>query len=203
MNGADGTIFVFDEQLSVRAELVKGILTRGLRVEAFETANGVLQALESIPPVCVVLFSSPPHTNGLELQHRLRHHGHAPPIIVVASQASLSLCVRAMRCGAIDFLEEPVELDRLLDRIEEALKLCRHNDSSTESAASVRARYQALTPREKEVVALVTRGHSNKQIARRLEISYRTVEIHRRNALRKMDAGNLCELVRMAMHCGL
>ena len=200
MNEADDSVvFVVDDDAPVRHALSMLLASVGYRVETYPDADSFLNAYRSNSPACLVLDVRMPGLSGLELQDRMIARGVLLPIIFVSGHADVAMAVRAMRRGAFDFLEKPFNDQALLDRINEALRHARQLREQGESKREIRARCNALTQREREVMERVVRGDMNKVIAADLGVSERTVEIHRGHVMEKMKARSLAELVRMAM----
>lgn len=199
MTAPDPTVFVVDDDEAVRDSLSLLIRSVGLEVESYESAAAFLEDLDSERPGCLVLDVRMPGMSGLELQDRLLQQGTALPVIFITGHGDVPMAVRAMRAGAVDFIEKPFNDQDLLDRIQLALKRQAEERESLEERQQIDRRLGRLTPREAEVMELLVAGSANKQIAARLGLSQRTVEIHRANIMRKMEADSLADLVRMAI----
>lgn len=203
MKACPGVVYLVDGKRQERQRLGEAASAHGLEVEGYDTAGQFLDAYQRRTPACLVADTRLPRISGLDLQTALLERGDDIPVIFVASQATIPECVQAMKHGAVDFLEKPQETPTVLKRIDEALTLDGNNRECESKRALARHRYARLTPREREVFALVTAGLSNKAVARVLGISFRTVEIHRRNLTGKMRAEGLPELILMAARCGI
>ena len=190
-------VFVVDDDPAVRDALAMLIRSVDLEVETFASGTDFLDAHDSQVTGCLVLDVRMPGMSGLDLQETLAAHGSALPIIFVTGHADVPMAVRAIRAGAFDFIEKPFQDQELLDRIHQALDLASRERRDREKSLRIVDHLALLTPREREVLQLVVQGHANKVIANRLELSQRTVEIHRANVMRKMEAGSLADLVRM------
>jgi two-component system response regulator FixJ len=199
--GIEGTIFVVDDDEAVRDSLALLLETAGLQVEAFANGADALKRCRQQRPACVVTDVRMPGMDGLELQQQLSTVHADVPVIVITGHGDVPLAVRAMKAGAVDFIEKPFSDDVILASVETAV----HNRRVRSAAADdiVNKRIARLTPRELDVFQEVILGHPNKVIAYHLNISARTVEIHRARVMEKMEARSLPELVRMAIEGGV
>ena len=197
MKSAEPLVFVVDDDASVREAIRSLIMSVGLRVEAFETARDFLRSKLLDAPGCVVLDVRLPGLSGLDLQRELAAHAVRLPIIFITGHGDIPMSVRAMKAGAVEFLTKPFRDQDLLDAIQQALARDRDSRQQQSQIAELRARFEGLSAREKEVMGLVAAGLLNKQIAGELGISEITVKIHRGQVMRKMGAGSLADLVRM------
>lgn len=194
------TIFVVDDEPDVRAALSMLIKSVGLKPEIYETPQAYLDAFDSARPGCLVLDMRMPGMSGLDLQKKLDGMGPHPPIIMISGHGEIPNAVQAVQSGAVDFLQKPVTDQLLLDRIQQALRLDVENRKKFTENHELETRYSTLTPRECEVMQGVIDGKLNKTIADELNVSTRTVEIHRSHMMEKMQAGSLSALVQMATH---
>ncbi len=192
------TVFIVDDDDAVRRFLSGLIESVELRVEAFASARDFLEAYEPGRPGCLVLDVRMPGMSGLELQRELAEQAIDLPVIILTGHGNVRLAVHAMQAGAIDFVEKPFDNELLLDRIQRAVAENIRVDSERIKRIEIAGRVQLLTPREREVLDLVVAGQTNKGVARHLDISEKTVEIHRANVMRKMHAKSLADLVKMA-----
>lgn len=183
----------------MREALVELIGTVGYDAVAFERASDFLQQYDATRHGCAVLDVRMPGMSGLELQERLNLSGSMIPIILMTGHGDVPMAVQAMKGGAFDFLEKPFRNQALLDCINAALERDAENREALEQLTELRRRAETLTPREREVMALVADGRANKVIAIELGLSERTVEIHRAHVMEKMNARSLAHLVRMQL----
>jgi len=193
------TVFVVDDDQAMRNSLKWLIESVGMRVETFGSANAFIDAYYPGRSGCLLLDVRMPGMSGLDLQELFLRQGIRIPIIIITGHGDVPMAVRAMKSGAVDFIEKPFNDELLLDSIRDALNLDDRQRSEQAERAEVAARLAHLTPREMEVMAMVTDGKSNKEIASELGVSAKTVEAHRARVMEKMDASSLADLVKMAM----
>lgn len=194
------TIFVVDDDPAVRTSLSNALTARGYRVEAYESATAFLEAIRQGRSGCLVLDVRMPDMSGMELQQRLQRSGFHLPVIFVTGHGDIPMSVRALKRGAVDFLEKPYAIEVLVDRIGAALAADAEHRAVEEHDRQARVRFAKLTDREREVFDHLTASDavSNKDVARALGISHRTVEVHRARILRKMGADSLYQLMHLA-----
>jgi FixJ family two-component response regulator len=202
-SGVEPIVFVVDDDLSMRVALINLFRSMGLGVEVFGSASELLET--KLPDVvsCLVLDIRLPGVSGLDFQTRLAEAGIDIPIVFMTGHGDIPMSVRAMKAGAIDFLTKPFRDQDMLDAVTRALERDRKRREDEDSVSELRVLFEALTPREREVIALVTAGLMNKQIAAELGVSEITVKIHRGHVMRKMKAKSLADLVRMAETLGV
>jgi RNA polymerase sigma factor (sigma-70 family) len=197
------TVFVVDDDEAVRSSLRLLLKSVGLPAVMYATAQEFLATYEPEHPGCIVLDVRMPGLSGLELQEQLNVRGAIIPVIFITGHGDIPMAVEAMQHGAFDFLQKPFRDQDLLDRIQKAMARDRQNRADLRERDRIRERLESLTPREREVLQLVTHGKANKVMAAELGVSQRTVEIHRARVMEKMGATSLAQLVRMAMDLGI
>jgi FixJ family two-component response regulator len=192
------TVFVIDDDLSVRDAIEGVVKSVGLRAEKFESTQDFLNRKPSEGPSCLILDVRLPGLSGLDFQHELAEAEIGIPIIFVTGYGDIPMTVRAMKAGAIEFLTKPFRDQDLLDAISHALDADRDARRKRADVSDLRQRYQTLTARESQVMALVVTGKLNKEIAAELGTSEVTVKVQRGQVMRKMQAESVIDLVRMA-----
>ena len=197
------TVMVVDDDLELRDALANLFHSVGLDVSLFGSAPELLQARLPEVPGCLVLDIRLPGVSGLDFQGQLANLGIHLPIVFMTGHGDIPMSVRAMKAGAVDFLAKPFRDQDMLDAVSIAIELDRERRVAQQAAGRLRNHYNALTPRESEVMQYVTKGLLNKQIAGEMGLADITVKIHRGNVMRKMGARSLADLVRMAEHLGL
>lgn len=195
-------VYIVDDDDGMRRALTVLITTVGYQPVAFAKPSEFLAKYDPAQPSCLVLDVRMPEMSGLELQQHLNKAGSMLPVILVSGHGDIPMAVQAMKDGAFDFLQKPFRDQELIDRINGALKLDAENRESIDRLADLKGREESLTPREREVLALVVDGKANKVIAIDLGLSERTVEIHRANVMEKMGARSVAHLVKMHLMLG-
>jgi len=193
------TVFIVDDDEAVRSSLRLLIKSVGLIPSALGSAREFLEKYDPTQPGCLVLDVRMPEMSGLELQEQLNRQGAVIPVIFITGHGDVPMAVEAMQAGAFDFLQKPFRDQDLIDRIQRALEKDRANREVLNERNLIRERLESLTPREREVLTMVSSGKPNKIMAADLGVSQRTVEIHRARVMEKMGASSLAQLVRMVM----
>jgi FixJ family two-component response regulator len=196
-------VFVIDDDPSMRLALEDLVRSVGLEVRAFAAPQEFLQSKPPDAPGCLVLDVRLPGMSGLTFQKELAKLGVALPVIFITGHGDIPMSVRAMKAGAIEFLTKPFHDQDLLDAIHAAIERDRDRCREAVLVAELQERYATLTERERQIMTLVVVGRANKQIAAELNLSEMTVKVHRGQVTRKMHAGSLPELVRMADRLGV
>jgi len=198
MTEPNGLVFVVDDDASLRESLKDLLCSMGLRVETSASAHEFLQSKRPDVPSCIVLDVRLKGLSGLDLQKRLIEGGIEIPIIFITGHGDIPMAVQAMKAGALEFLRKPFRDQELLDAVQQALERDRKAREQRADIAELRSRFDSLTPREREVMALVAAGLLNKQVAGELGTSEASVKVHRQHVMEKIGAGSLAELVRIA-----
>jgi len=191
------TVFVVDDDVNVRCALARLIRSLGMQVETFASAREFLRCQCPDGLACLVLDMRLAGEDGLRVQEALRTATWRPPIIFLTGHGTVPMCVRAMKGGAIDFLQKPIDDEELLAAIATAFEQDYRTRDSQRQHAALRQRVATLTPRERDVLSLVTTGLLNKEIAYTLGTSEKTIKAHRAHIMQKMQAMSVAELVRM------
>lgn len=195
-------IFIIDDDEAVRESLQALLEARGHEVSAYDSAEAFLAAYRLAQPGCALVDLRMPGMDGLALLDQLRARGSLLPVVMVTGHGDIALAVQAMKRGAIDFIEKPYSNDSILEVVGRALAVVSSGITPV-MPVEVTMRIAELTPREREVLELLVAGKPNKIIAHELSISPRTVEIHRANLMKRMQADSLSHLVRMALAAGI
>lgn len=198
----DAIVYVIDDDEAMRHSLEWLLTPLALAVRSYSSADAFLAGYDDGALACVVTDVRMPGLSGLEMHEELSRRGSVLPVIVITGHGDIPMAVRAMRTGAVDFLEKPLNNQLLIERIYEALKLCKSRRQNAEQMGALRARVATLTMREREVAQAVAAGKQNKVIAFELGISLKTVEIHRHNAMSKLGATTGADLARMLTLAG-
>jgi FixJ family two-component response regulator len=203
MSEEQPVVFVVDDDPSVRDALAGLVRSVGLEVRSFGSTQEFLQSRRPDAPGCLVLDVRLPGRSGLDFQRELAESSIHLPIVFITGHGDIPMSVRAMKAGAIEFLTKPFHDQALLDAVQLGIERDRARRRDAAAIAGLRQRFDALTPREREIMALVVSGRLNKQIAADLAVSEITVKVHRGQVMRKMRARSLAELVRMADQLGV
>jgi len=198
MAQTDSMVFVVDDDASIRDAVRSLLKSVGLRSESFGSTEDFVRAARPELPSCLVLDVRLPGMSGLDFQADLEKRGVKIPIIFITAHGDIPMTSRAMKAGAVEFLPKPFQKRELLDAIHQALDRDRAFRAEEAGMAGLRARYETLTDREQEVMALVVKGLMNKEVAAELGVTEITVKVHRGHAMQKMKADSLADLVRMA-----
>lgn len=199
---AEPVVFVVDDHLSVRESLTELFTSVGLQVAAFASPAEFLRNWTADAAGCLVLDVRLPGTSGLDFQAELVRADIWLPIIFITGHGDIPMTVRAMKAGAMEFLTKPIRDQDLLDAVQRGLDRDRARREQSRSLIELRSRFATLTPREREVVTFVSAGLMNKQIAGKLGVAEITIKMHRGNAMRKLQAATLADLVRMMQVLG-
>jgi FixJ family two-component response regulator len=204
MSNQNPTVFVVDDDLSLRKALSRLLKSEGYDVETFSSAQEFLHADPRCEgPACLLLDVKMPGLNGLDLQQELHKREYAIPIVFITGHGDIPMGVKAMKKGAIEFLTKPFDDEVLLGAVEEALKKDMANRSAMNERQSILQRVKLLTPREYEILTYVITGMLNKQIAYDLDISEKTVKVHRGRVMEKLGIDSVAELVRLTEKAGI
>jgi FixJ family two-component response regulator len=196
------TVFIVDDDRGVRKSIGELLISVGLAVETFESAQSFLDTFDRARPGCLVLDVRMARMSGLALEAKLAEMGGDIPIVFISGHGDISMAVNAIKRGAVDFVPKPYHEQQLLDAVNEALRRDALRRAPALDAGGLDERLQTLTPREREVLELALKGHSSKVIARKLDISHRTVELHRSNLLEKLRVASITELLRLKLGSG-
>jgi FixJ family two-component response regulator len=202
-SGEQPIVFVIDDDESLRDALKRLFGTVGLRAETFVSTADFLKRKLPAVPTCLVLDIRLPGISGLDFQAELARTGIAIPIVFITGYGDIPMTVKAMKAGALEFLTKPFRDQDMLDAVQLALQRDRTKRQAERANAQIHASFESLTPREREVMAFVTMGLMNKQIAFEMGLAEVTVKLHRGNLMRKMDARSVAELARMAQILGI
>jgi two-component system response regulator FixJ len=196
-------VHLVDDDEAIRRSAGFMLKTSGFKVHSYASGVELLKDAKELAPGCILLDVRMPGMDGLEVQEALKERGIGYPVIVMTGHGDVNVAVQAMKAGAVDFIEKPFEKAVLLSAIDEGFARIEHAGRSRARAEEAQVRLQALTPRERDVLEGLVRGHPNKTIAYDLDISPRTVEIHRANLMSKLGVASLSEALRVAFAAGL
>jgi len=202
MSENNSTIFILDDEPGMLKALMRLLKAEGFTVQAFTSAKAFLESYSPETLSCLVLDVAMPELNGLELQEHLTRSGLLLPIVFLTGHGDIPMSVQAIKAGAVDFLTKPVKDADLLRAVRAALQRAVEQRELILEIASLRQRYNSLTPRESEVMALVVAGHLNKQIAADLGTGEHTIKVHRARVMEKMGVESLADLVRASERLG-
>ena len=203
MSNTNRCVHLVDDDEAIRRSVSFMLRTSGLIVRTYAAGAPMLEAGKGLEPGCILLDVRMPGMDGLEVQQALKDDNIFFPVIVMTGHGDISLAVRAMKAGAVDFIEKPFEKPLLLSALEDGFRRLENTGKQDQRAEFARARLQVLTRRELEVLQGLVRGHPNKTIAYDLGISPRTVEIYRANVMAKLEVASLSEALRVAFAAGL
>ena len=203
MRMADYPVYLVDDDPSIRRSIGFMLRTSGHTVQTFESGTQLLGEVEQLDPGCVVIDIRMPGPDGLDVQEQMRKRAITFPVVVMTGHGDVELAVKAMKAGAIDFIEKPFDKRQLFAAITEAWRRLDDDDRWRTRREEAQARLKPLTTRETEVLEGLVKGHPNKTIGYDLEISPRTVEIHRANLMSKLDVHSLSDLLRVAFMAGV
>ena len=200
---SDRIVHLVDDDEAIRRSAGFMLKTSGFQVRTYASGLELLKDARELAPGCILLDVRMPEMDGLQVQAALKERGIGFPVIVMTGHGDVGVAVQAMKAGAVDFIEKPFEKAVMLSAIEEGFARIEQAGRGRARADEAQTRLQALTPRERDVLEGLGRGHPNKTIAYDLDISPRTVEIHRANLMRKLGVASLSEALRIAFAAGL
>lgn len=194
-----GTVFIVDDEAANRELFSELLNSVDISYACFSSAQDFLDGFDAQTPGCILLDVRMPGMSGLELQRKLREDEVPHPVIIVTAHGDVSIAIEAMKAGAFDFMEKPIRNQELLEIVQRALKLGQEASDQLQRQTEQKNRFASLTPREQEVLQQVVDGEPNKRIAYNLDISIKTVELHRAKVMQKMDARSLADLIRASV----
>lgn len=195
---ADRIVYLVDDEEAIRRSAAFMLKTSGFAVRTFASGDEFLLAAKDLPPGCVLLDIRMPGADGLAVQQALNERGSTLPVVMLTGHGDIAMSVRALKSGAVDFIEKPFEKSELIAAIEEAFLRLESDDRQRFDAVEAHVRLAVLTPRERDVLRGLVDGLPNKTIAFDLEISSRTVEVHRANLMSKLGVRSLSQMLRIA-----
>jgi len=199
MEALTPTVFIVDDEEAVRDSIALLLRSIGLKTRAYPDAQSFLVEYQPDWPGCLLLDVRMPRLGGMELQKELNRRGVALPVIFITGHGDVPMAVEAMRAGALDFLQKPFKDDELIRRVQKALEQDARDRQQLGQRNQIRERLESLTPREREIADRIVAGQANKVVAAELDISERTVELHRARIMQKMGARALAQLVQMML----
>jgi len=202
MTNEDGTVFLIDDDAGVRDSLTLLLSLKGLRTQPFANAESFIETYRPDWSGCVLTDLRMPGMTGLELQAALRERQVDVPVVVLTAHGDVATARAALKNGAFDFLEKPIDDAMLVDVLRNALRADRERRAAVTARSSADARIERLTGREREILTLIAAGHQNRDIATQLGISPRTVEVHKARIMEKLECDSLAELIRMNLSAG-
>lgn len=203
MNQTDITVYIVDDDPAVRDSLTLMLQQDGYRIRSFESGEAFLAVADTTTHGCAIIDIRMPGMDGIQLQEEILRRQIPLPVIFLTAHGDIPKSVKAMKAGAVDFLTKPVTRRDLLAALQAASREIARIETSVANRSQAQAQLETLTERELQVTQLAILGHSNKEIARKLGISHRTIEIHKSNIMKKTGALNLLELARIAHDAGL
>lgn len=203
MTNQELTVFIVDDNQAMRALLTDLIDSVGIKVQSYAAASDFLSDYSSEHLGCLVLDIRMPGMSGLELQQELNRRESILPIILMSGHADIPMAVQAMREGALDFIQKPFRNQELLDLVNKALRICDNQQNDQQQTESVKQQIHNLSAREHQVMLMIIDGKTNKLIAIDLELSQRTIEVHRANVMHKLEARTVVDLVRIVTQAGI
>jgi len=192
-------VYIVDDDQAMRESLEFLVSSVGLEVRTFSSATDFLDRVDAKASGCIVLDVRMPGMSGLDLQEHLSQNRFAMPVIVVTGHADVPMAVRALKSGAYDFIEKPFNDQVLLECIQRAMEEESQTKVKLDRQREIDQRISTLTPRERQVMEMVVSGMANKQVAAELGLGEKTIEVHRKHVMEKMEAGNVADLIRMAL----
>jgi two-component system response regulator FixJ len=200
---SDRLVYLVDDDEAIRRSAGFMLKTSRFQVKSFSSGVELMKEAGELPPGCILLDVRMPEMDGLEVQQALKDRGIGYPVVIMTGHGDVGVAVQAMKAGAVDFIEKPFEKAVLLSALDEGFSRLEQAGRSRGRADEARVRLKALTPREHDVLQGLVRGHPNKTIAYDLDISPRTVEIHRANLMSKLEVASLSEALRIAFAAGM